>query len=163
MPTRNLRDGQLAINDGSPSPNTITLALDEGDLVWTERSRVVNVLDRGDLSHMRQGDEQPVTGRFTLKFVEFISSGAPADPTPYEVLNRIGAAASWTSTNDDNGDVYTLELVFTITNPDPSGSDETVTFAKLCPARIELSEGDEYDTLSVEFQDFETAPTIAKL
>lgn len=160
MPTRNLRDGELVIRDGSQSPNTITLTLHDGDLSWTRTSPVVNVLDRGDLSHMRRREQEPVTGRFTLKFVEFVSSGAPADPSPYEALHQIGAAAGWTSTNDDNGDVYTLELVFTISNPDPSGGDETVTFAKLCPTEVQFHEGDECNTLRVDFQDFETSPTI---
>lgn len=161
MPVRNLRDGELVIKDNGGA-NSLTVALDEGDLSWSETHNVVNVLDRGDLSHVRVGDQAPVAGSFTLKFVEFLSSGSGSGPTPYEGLTQTGAASEWTSTNDDNGDVYTVQVEFTISNPDSAGSDEKLTFAKVCPTSIEFREGDEYDTLSVEFQDFEVQPTIAK-
>lgn len=165
--TRNLRDGTLVINDGVAE--TITVALEEGNLSWGITKNIKNILDRGDLSHMRQGDEAPVTGKMTLKFNEFISSSSTSgtgtasaeDPTPYEAFTRTGNAAAWVSTNDDNGDVHTVEMVFTIDDPN-AAIDETVTFAKVSIMSIEFGEGDEYDTLVIEFQDFETAPTIAK-
>jgi len=156
MPTRNLRDGSLAIRDGSP--NSTTVALHDGALTWIEANPVVNVLDRGTLSHMRPGPESPVTGEFTAKFKSFET--AAGDASPYEAITRRGAAAAWTSTNDDGGDVYAAELVFTIVDPD-GGASEVVTFAKACPLRVTFQQGDPYDTLTVAFQDFETAPAVS--
>ena len=158
MPTRNLRDGTLVIRDGAGTPNSTTVPLHDEALTWIEASPVVNVLDRGTLSHMRPGPESPVTGEFTAKFKRFET--AAGDPSPYEAITRTGAAAAWTSTNDDGGDVYTVELVFTIADPD-GGSDEVVTFAKVCPLRITFQQGDQYDTLTVVLQDFETAPDVS--
>ena len=159
MPTRNLRDGQLLIQDAGA--NSVTVGLDRGELAWAETNPVVNVTDRGTLSHMRPGPQVPVAGRFTARFQEFVTAG-PGDASPYEALTRTGRAAGWASTNTDNGDVYAVTLAFTIANPQAGGSDETITFALACPTRIGFAQADPYDTLAVEFQDFQTAPAIAK-
>lgn len=160
MPTRNLRDGELTIEDGSSTPKTAAVALDNGELAWAETNPVVNVLDRGTLSHMRPGKQAPVVGSFRIRFHEFLSDGDAA--SPHEALAHQGAAAGWTSTNIDNGGVYTVRLVFTIADPDAGELDEEITFEKVCPIAIGFRQGDRYDTLTVEFQDFETAPDVAK-
>jgi len=156
--TKNLRDGQLVIQDNA-AVNTITLALEEGNLSFTVTKNVIEVLDRGVLSHMRQGDEVPVTLSFGIKFIEFYTSGD--DETLYEaVMNEAGGAA-WISTNDDGGDVYTVDMLFTIATPTSGEEAEIITFTKV-RGNFTFNEGDEYNTLAFDGTAFQTAPTIAK-
>lgn len=162
--TKNLRDGELVVKDGTtPTANDITVALDEGDLGIDETLNTVNVLDRGSLDHMRQGDEEPVRVTFTLKFVEYLKQSGDSDPSVYEVLTQQGGAAAWASTNDDGGDVFTLTLEFTIASPTSGDQDETITLTKFHPTSISFKEGDEYNTLGVEGEAFITRPSVAKV
>lgn len=160
--TKNLRDATMKIEDGAGTPNSITLALEEGDLSYAIKQNVINVLDRGSLSHQREGDEEPVTGSFTVKYVELIKQTASSNPTPYEALTQTGAAASWTSTNTDGGGVYNTSIILEINDPDATNQDERTTLSKVRATSIDFSEGDEYNTLAFEFQAFVTKPTVAK-
>lgn len=161
MPTRNIRDGVLKIKDGDTEE--IEIKLVDSGLTWTEHDNKIYVLDRGVLDHMRQGDEQPVDIALNLKFVELIAHDSQA-PTPYEAVKAVGAAASWVSTNDDGGGVYTTNLEFTISNPDPSAQDELITFAKFTPETpADFGEGDEHNTLVISGKAFITAPSAEKL
>lgn len=149
--TKNLRDSSVQINDGT---NTATLDGEEGDLSYTEQDAIIDVKDRGSLSHMREGDEEPVEGSFTLKFKEFKSdSGNSA----YDLIK--GNAVSGVGTNDDGSGVFTFEMTVTIT--DPAGGTETITFAKCHATEVEFSEADEYNTLAFTFTDYEVEPTYA--
>ena len=165
--TKNLRDGAIQIWDGAtPTPNKITLSLLEGNLTFSETTNTINVLDRGSISspaHQRTGDDAPVTGSFTAKFCEFISSGAEG-PTLYEALTKTGTASGWTSASGATTDVWSLVMKFYILDPDSGDTEpyEVLTFATLSPTSIEFSEGDEFDTMAVSFQSFEVRPAIAK-
>jgi len=157
MPTRNIRDGELIVTDGNAQ--TVTLDLEDSGLSWEETRAVINVLDRGDLSHMRQGDEVPVTGSIGLKFQQFY--GNASTPSLREIFTRTGNATAWSSTNADGGDVYTVSLVFNIYDVDSSVL-ETITFNYVClNGAMSFAEGDEYDTFTAAFQDHEVAPTVA--
>jgi len=156
--TKNFRDGSIFVHDNN-SQTARAEIVDDSSVSWEETVNRVNVSDRGDLSHMRQGEEAPCTGSFGLKFKQF--HGANNSVTVYEALKQAGNAASWSSTNDDGGDVYTCTLVARIAAVGDTPA-EVVTFAKVCPqGAISFSEGNEYNTLQFNFQDFETAPTIS--
>lgn len=81
---RNLRDGELVIKDGtSPTPLALTVLLDEGDLSWTQRSRTIEIKDRGSIAagHTRRGDEESVAISFTAKWTQLVGKSAnAADP-----------------------------------------------------------------------------------
>lgn len=161
--TKNLQDGVIKLVDGvSYVPNELEVIVEEGNLTFNEKKEPKKILDRGKLSHLRGKDEEPVTGSFSIKFVEFISQVSPGNPTLYEVLNKIGEASSWITTNTDGGDVYTLTAKFEIATPTSGEKAERVTFALFYPTSIDFKEGDEFDELTVEFEAFITAPTIEK-
>jgi hypothetical protein len=160
--TKNLRDAVLKIKDGTtPTALEIEVVLDEGDLSADETLNTMNILDRGSLDHMRPGDEEPVKVTFTTKFVEYRQQAGAPDPTPYEALKKIGGAASWVSTNQC-GEVYCVDLEFTIASPTSGEVDEVITFPDFHPNTISFKEGDEYNTLAVDGEAFVTAPTIVK-
>ena len=158
---KNLTDGTIKLQDGSGTPNSVTIAVEEGDLTFSNKQNVDNILDRGSLSHMREGEEEPVTGSFSVHFIQLIKAGGDSDPELQEIASFTGAAASWVSTNDDNGDVKTIDLLFEIVNPDSGLENERITFTKVRFLSWDLEEG-RPNKLSVEFQAFITRPAIAK-
>jgi len=162
LSVKNLRDCSLTIYDGDDPVNDVVVAFSEGNLQWTETDNVEQHLDRGSLSHMRPGDEAPVSGSFTARFTEFLSQGDNRI-TPYEALKLLGGAADWVSTNDDNGGVSTLGLKFRINTPVTAELDELIDFAKCHIDSVQFQEGAPANTLAVNFTDFETAPTINKI
>lgn len=158
--TKNLRDAEVKLYDGTGSPNEIILALEEGDLTFETTNNVNNILDRGILSHMRKGDEAPVPVTFTMKFTEMISQGS--NPvTVYEAVEKVGAAAAWITTNTDGGDVYTLDMEVKIDTP-TSGEDAELILLEKLHGKFNFAEGDEYDTLTFEGEAFITRPAISK-
>lgn len=158
--TKNLRDGTIKIRDGTTPANEVEIAIDEGDLSFTVHDNVINVLDRGDLSHMRKGDEAPVDLNFSIKFVEFLQSNGNPE-TLWEAIRNVGACAGWATTNDDGGDVFTIDIELSIASPTSGESTESIVFSKV-RGEFEFSEGDEYNTLSFTGTAFVTVPTISK-
>lgn len=159
--SRNLRDGQMVVNDGAGSPKTVTLTLDEGDVSWTETLETREIMDRGALDHTRPGNEVACDLSFSIKWNQLISyTAASSDGNVlYEMVNNLGSV--YTSTSG-TGQQFTLEYVFTCTSPTSSGT-ETVTFAKVFKTSMDMSEGDDYNTVSFSGRDFETKPTIARV
>lgn len=156
--TKNLRDATVSLIDGSSPPLKCVLVSEEGDASWTEQDNIIQVKDRGSLSHMREGDEEPVEGSMTLKFIEFLATtGASMDPTPYSVLK---GNSSFVSTAGA-GEPFAVDLDMVIV--DPSAADnERIRLSKLHATQVEFSEGDEYNTLSFEFTAYVTEPTVSK-
>ncbi|QDT67068.1 hypothetical protein [Calycomorphotria hydatis] len=162
--TRNLRDGELVIKDGtSPTPLSLTVLLDEGDLSWSERSNTIEVKDRGSITdgHTRIGEDESVSLSFSAKWTQLIGKAADAgDPLQlYEVLT-FASGTGLQSTSAD-GEQQTLQLEFTIT--DPAGvANELITFSKVYREQITMSEGEDYNTISFSGRSFETQPTISR-
>lgn len=158
---KDLSDATIKIEDGAATANTITVAVDEGNLQYTVQRPDYTILDRGSLSHLRQADEVEVEGSFSVHFTEHINQTSESTPELYEVMTFSGDAASWTSTNDDNGDVKTLTMKFEIVDPDATRENERLTFNKVRFKNIQFQEG-RPDSLSCDFAAFVTSPTIAK-
>lgn len=157
--TRNLRDGVITIKDGAGTPNSLTVALDMGDLTFDEKRNYIQVLDRGVLDHVRAGDEEAVTLSFSAKINRFgVASGSP---TIRDALTKQGGAAGWTSVGSTH-EPYCSTIVFQINDPASGGTDhEVLTFAKFFVESIKYSEGDEYNTVEVSGFSFATKPTVA--
>jgi len=162
--TRNLRDGELVIKDGSPTHKMITVVLDEGDLTWTQRQNTIEVKDRGSITagHTRKGDEESVSISFTAKWTQLIGTAIdPLDPLQlYETLMfQDGADVASTS---GNGEQETLTFEFTVFDPAGQAS-EKVTFAKVYRETLTMSEGDESNLIAFTGRAFQTAPTISRI
>lgn len=163
--TRNLRDGELVIKDGtSGTPKSLTLLLDEGDLSWVERVQTIEVKDRGSLQsgHTRKGNEESISLSFSAKWTQLIGkSFNSADPYQlYEFLtfaSDLGLAST-----SPGGQQDTLRLEFTVY--DPAGvASEKITFGKVYRETMTMSEGNEFNTISFSGRDFETVPTISRV
>ena len=154
--TRNLRDGVVTFKSTTVGATAVhqTIALDEGDLSWTQTQNVIEVSDRGVLSHIRAGDQAATDISFTLKYQNLQVDTAT---TPYEAIRGVGAASTWKST--DSSDTYTISTFFQVFNTSDV-LEETLRFDLFYWQSIEFSEGDEYSTLAVTGRSFTTAPTI---
>ena len=161
--TRNLRDGELKIKDGSSTPQSLTVLLDEGDLTWTQRQNTIEVKDRGSISagHTRKGDDESVSVSFTAKLTQLLGTAADsADPLQlYETLMfEPGAGIISTS---DAGEQETLTLEFTVLDPAGNAS-EIILFEKVYRESLTMSEGDDTNLIAFTGKAFQTAPTVAR-
>lgn len=162
--TRNLRDGELVILDGSNPPLSMTVVLDEGDLSWTSRLQTIEVKDRGSIAsgHTRPGDDESTELSFKAKWTQLIGrSHSPADPLAlYEMLMfQPGAGLQSTS---QPGEQNTLTLAFTVT--DPAGlASEKIVFAKVYRESLTMSEGEKANLIAFSGKSFATAPTVTRI
>lgn len=160
---RNLRDGELMLEDGASSPLRLTILLDEGDLSWTERTRTLEIKDRGSLSsgHTRPGDEESLTLSFTARWTQLIGRTlSSSNPLQFYEFLTFTPGAGITSTSRA-GEQQTLKLVFTVFDP-AGGPAEKITFARVYRESLTLSEGETANTISFSGRDFETRPTITR-
>ena len=62
------RDGKITLKDGTtPTPISLEVAYEEGNFSFdqTKSDRIV-IRDRGTIGSVRKGDDQPITGSFTI-------------------------------------------------------------------------------------------------
>lgn len=162
--TRNLRDGELVIKDGSTPPKSLTVVLDEGDLSWTNKLKTVEVKDRGSISsgHTRPGEDESVELSFSAKWTQLIGrSHSASDPLAlYETL-MLDAAAGIQSTSQP-GEQLTLTLEFTVSDPAGQAS-EKIMFLKVYRESLTMSEGDKANMIAFKGRSFSTAPTVTRV
>lgn len=163
--TRNLRDGELVIKDGtSGTPKSLTVLLDEGDLRWVVRSQTIEVKDRGSIAagHTRKGNDESVSLSFSAKWTQLLGRSANgADPLQlYEMLMFVsGAGIASTSAA---GEQDTLTFQFTVV--DPAGvASERITFAKVYRESLTMSEGDDANLIAFSGRSFATAPVVGRV
>ncbi len=162
---RNLRDAELVLRDGSsPSPLTLTVVLDEGDLSWTERQRTIEVKDRGRIAggHLRKGDEESVSVSFSAKWTQLLGRAVtPGDPLQlYEFL--VFASGSGVQSTSATGEQNTLTFEFTV--QDPAGiASEQVIFEKVYQESLSMSEGDDYNVIHFTGRAFMRRPLVNRL
>jgi hypothetical protein len=163
--TRNLRDGELVIKDGtSGTPKSLTVLLDEGDLRWVVRSQTIEVKDRGSIAagHTRKGSDESVALSFTAKWTQLLGKSANgADPLQlYEMLMFVSGAGI--ASTSGAGEQDTLTFQFTVV--DPAGvASERITFSRVYRESLTMSEGDDANLISFTGRSFATAPVVARL
>ncbi|MCA9053861.1 MAG: hypothetical protein KDA75_08490 [Planctomycetaceae bacterium] len=162
--TRNLRDGELVLLDGSDPPKSLTLVLDEGDLSWTQRQRTIEVKDRGSISagHTRRGDDESVSLSFSAKWTQLLGrSISAADPLALYEMLMFSDGAGIASTSRP-GEQDTLTLQFTVV--DPAGlATERITFERVYRESLTMSEGNDSNVIAFSGRAFQTTPTAQRL
>lgn len=162
--SRNLRDGELVIRDGSTPAQVLTVLLDEGDLTWTQRQRTIEVKDRGSITagHTRKGDDESVSLSFTARWTQLIGKSVnEADPLQLYELLMFSNGAAVVSTSEP-GEQETLTLEFTVL--DPAGvASERITFEKVYRESLTMAEGNESNLITFSGRAFQTAPTVTRL
>ena len=165
--TRNLRHSSMSVADNA-AVNTFAIAIDEGNLSFTEERTGVVVNDRGELDHWSKGEAMPVSINFTIKFDQYGARSATTEPggavTGYSLRNflRNAEGAALVSTNGRT-DIFTVDLSFTITNPAASGDEqEVLKFSDFYCDSFQFSEGDEYNTIAITGRALVETPTSTR-
>jgi hypothetical protein len=139
------KDGQIVFNDATtPTAITLEVAYEEGNFTFDKpvRDEVV-VRDRGVITTVRQGDEQPITGSFNFYMREFTDTANAGSIQDF--INRTGNYASNVSTGS-GGAVYVehhaVDMVYTVEGTDfGDDADHVATFSK-CVCVLSFAEGD---------------------
>lgn len=124
-----MKNAVVTIADGTtPTPNSVTIKFGEGNLSYTEARTMEYTLDRGVLDEVREGDEVPMDVSFDGVW-EYITggTGTGAVATIEDALKKVGAAASWVSTDTDACRPYAVDLVITYTPTCGGATSETIT------------------------------------
>lgn len=153
------RDGTLVLKDNAAA-NTLTVAYEAGDLsISIPGPAVISPLDRGQLGDppsLRYSDDQPITGTFTAYLRDLTDDGYA---TLEEVILQSGDVGdNWTSTMGSNGEVFTLDLEWTIEGTNHGDLTDHVLTLPYCVITGSLSEGDP-DQISISFTSYSVYPS----
>lgn len=153
------RDGTIRFKDNA-AINILEIQYEAGDLsISIPGPSVISPLDRGSLGSppsLRYSDDAPITGSFTAYLRDL---GDGADATLSEILTQTGQVASaWVSTMGATGEVFTLDLEWTIAGIVHGRAADHVLTLPYCVVTGSLSEGDP-DQISISFTSYSVYPS----
>jgi len=148
------RDGVIKLQDGtSPTPISLTVDYEEGNFSFeqTKADRTI-IRDRGTIKSVRKGDDQPITGSFTIYMRQFTSSSAGS---VLDFINKTGSYSSNVSASSAvSTDEYAINIVFEVDGDAVGDSDgDTLATFDTCICTASFSEGDP-NTITVSFECF---------
>jgi hypothetical protein len=103
-------------------PHILEVKIGEGTMTYDEKRKMEYILDRGRLSTVRQGDEEPIDVRFDFIWEFLTAIGSATVPTIEDALKKRGPAANWISSATDQCEPYALD-VFINYEPPCTGVD----------------------------------------
>lgn len=170
--TRNLRHGSLSLQDGQANVNTMSIAIDEGNLTFTEAREGVVVKQRGELDHWSKGEAQPVQVSFGIKYDAYkskstqaiVAADAGGPVTGFSVRDFLKNGGGLLTSTSGRDDIYTCDLIFSVEDPTIGDTDEAevLTFSDFYTDRLNFNEGDEYNTVQVEGRALLESPSSAR-
>jgi hypothetical protein len=120
-------------------PNQIEVRIGDGNLTYDEKYPRKYVLNRQQLSTVKDDDEAPLD--VTMDFVWDHITGTSGDPpTVHEALKRTGNASAWVTSDPDTCQPYSVDIVLLYT-PDCAVEPEQIVFPTF-----------RYDTLSPDLK-----------
>ena len=109
-------------------PNEIEVRIGDGNFSYDEKYPRKYVLNRQQLSTVKDDDEAPLD--VTMDFVwDHITGSASDPPTVHEALKRTGNAAGWITSDPDTCQPYSVDLILLYT-PDCAVEPEQIVFPK---------------------------------
>ena len=158
---RNLTHGALTIRDGSGTPYTLVIPVEEGNVEWTVIQSANTFYNRGTIAGFTEGIPEPLQVSFGIKFEHWAEGDfAGARPTVVDALTGRGMASTtdspvngepWVSTLTSGP--YCVDLIFALNDPANGTADatgvETITFEDFHADEIRFAEGEEYSTVQV--------------
>ena len=155
--TKVIRDGIVTLYDGTGTPQTLEIVVDQGELSFTvPRAEDVQVLHRDQISggNLREGPDRPVEGSLSLAFRTWYGTSGTSPESPAEwFLFRSGLSLVSTGASGD-ADMLGLRVDH---NDRSAVKHERLTFAKCRFRDLEYRRGNPC-TLSVNFTDWEVEP-----
>lgn len=155
---RTKRDAIITITDGT---TTYTVAKEAGDFNFTvPDTNTTSVLDRGAFGAdpiLRKGDEQPVTGGFSIYLRDLPNA---TNLTLIDLcMDLSGTVAAGMTTTTPDSDVRTWTLAYTVDGTWNGEADQTATFEH-CVFRATITEGDP-SSVAVTFTSYQPRPTFS--
>ena len=148
------RDGKITLKDGTtPTPISLVVDYEEGNFSFeqTKADRTI-IRDRGTIKSVRKGDDQPLTGSFTIYMRQFTSASAGS---VLDFINKTGSySANVSSSSTVSTDEYAVNIEFEV-DGDAVGDDDGDTTATFdtCICTASFAEGDP-NTITVSFECF---------
>ncbi len=141
---RNLRDGLVVIQDGTPvTPNQLIIPVMDGNVSFTEHRPKAVVYNRGNLFSKRSGNQMEVDLSFEVTFTQWsYANGASTGVSVADALNQRGGASGWLSADPSACNVYAVNVLFQISDPESPTNAELLTFQKVSHENIKFQEGD---------------------
>lgn len=148
------RDGVIKLRDGtSPTPVSLTVDYEEGNFSFeqTKSDRTI-IRDRGTIKSVRRGDDQPITGSFTIYMRQFTSSSAGS---VLDFINKTGSYSSNVSASSAvSTDEYAINIIFEVDGDAVGDSDgDTLATFDTCICTASFAEGDP-NTITISFECF---------
>lgn len=106
-------------------PHELEVKVGEGNCQWTEKRNVVYTKDRGRLSTVKLGDEDPVDVSFDFIW-EFIKADTAKVPTIEDVLKKRGEASNWVSSATDTCEPYAVDIIIEYDTPCTTDVNEII-------------------------------------
>lgn len=121
----------------TPTANSVTIKVGEGNLTWTERKEREYTLDRGLIDEVRDGDETPMEVSMDLVWEYYEGTGSTV--TPIDAIKQSGAASTWVTTDEDICRPYAVDIIVEYDPDCGTGNTETLVFPDF---RYEQIDGD---------------------
>lgn len=146
------RDGVIKLRDGtSPTPVSLTVDYEEGNFSFdqTKSDRIV-IRDRGTIKSVRKGDDQPITGSFTIFMRQFTSASAGS---VLDFINKTGSYSSNISSSSSvSTDEYAINIIFEVDGDAVGDADgDTIATFDTCICTASFAEGDP-NQITVNFE-----------
>ena len=145
------RDGIIKLADGTGTPVTLVVDYEEGNFSFdqTKADRIV-IRDRGTIKSVRKGDDQPITGSFTIYMRQFTSSSVGS---VLDFINRTNAySANISVSSTVSTDEYAINIIFEVDGDAVGDSDgDTLATFDTCICVASFSEGDP-NQITVSFE-----------
>lgn len=161
MAARSRIHGTVKLIDGTtPTPNEITIPIQDGDLRFQERKEARTVWNRGKLKEFVEGSEEPVSVSFSITFEEWKGKNG-GTASPVDALKKRGNASSWVSRSSSGP--YTVLLRFILADVEASGGqNETLDFDKFHCDEPAFEEGEDHNTITVTGKALVAAPASTR-
>ena len=107
------RDGTILIKDGTtPTPNSYTVAYENGDFSYTEeKSDRVVIRDRGTIVGLRRADDPVLSFSFTVHFRELTNASSDSI---IDFIMKTGNASSNVSAGGNGFEQYLVDIDFDV-------------------------------------------------
>jgi hypothetical protein len=131
MPVVDLKKCTLKIKDGtSTTPQEVSVKIGQGNLTYTVARNIEYILDRGNLSSVREGDQIPCDVKFEFEWSYITTKAGDPAPSIEDALRKTGLAVSWISSDTDACNPYAVDLEFTFApTPISCGDKEVILFS----------------------------------
>lgn len=98
----------VKLKDGAG--HVLTIKVSEGVLNYSEKKPRKYVKDRGQLSDVNPGDEEPVDAKFDFIWEFITASPGSGMPTPSDFLKQVGEASTYTSSDPNACNPYAVDI-----------------------------------------------------